>query len=197
MDTEIITIIKKPSIKNCVRINNEKDIPEYLKDSVKVNGDSLILDCIEGEEKAPLGSVIAYEKLDNGKMNVWNKANWKETTREENGVFYEIPKPYHALRVTNNLPESIIKALGERLSISENGEYQIETKWGIAKCAPYNGYLVIYSTKKLGSLDVNFLNKDTPSFKEYFVADETGNIIETLEEYDIKMTEQDDLSNSL
>ena len=72
MDEEMITIVKKPGVKNCVRINNQNDIKDFLKDVVRIEKDTLILDCLEGEERVPLGSVIAYEKLKDGKMNVWN-----------------------------------------------------------------------------------------------------------------------------
>ena len=41
------------------------------------------------------------------------KSNWKETTREENGVFYEIPKPNKAIRVTQHMPQYIIDKLKE------------------------------------------------------------------------------------
>ena len=93
MKEEFLSIAKKPGIKDCVRINTVGDIPDFLKEVVKIEEDSIILDCLEGKEKAPIGSVIAFEKLESGKMNVWNKANWKETTMEVDGVFYEIPKP--------------------------------------------------------------------------------------------------------
>ena len=69
MEDEMVMITKKPGIKNCVRINGTSDIPDFLKDVVSVQGEELVLDCLEGKEKCPLGSVIAFEKLDNGKMN--------------------------------------------------------------------------------------------------------------------------------
>ncbi len=184
METEMIMITKKPGIKDCVRISSKEDIPEFLKEVVKVEGDMLVLDCLEGEERAPLGSVIAYEKLESGKMNVWNKANWKETTREIDGVFYELPKPNKAVRVTEELPSFVVEGLGERLTSLEDGSFQIDAGWGLVQCAPNNGYLVIYGTKEDGSLDANFLTKGTPSFEQYFVLDEEGNIIQTLTEYD-------------
>lgn len=184
---EIIKIAKKPGIKDCIRINSADDIPEILKEVVKVEGEDLILACLEGEEKCPLGSVIAFEKLESGKMNVWNKANWKETTKEVNGVFYELPKPNVAVRVTESLPQSIIDGLGDRFSVLPSGEFQIDAGWGLVKCAPNNGYVVIYGKKEDGSLDANFLTKGTPSFKQYYVLDENGDIAQTLEEYDSQL----------
>ena len=183
----MIDVMKKPGVKNCIRINNVEDIPDFLSDVIKIEGDSLVLDCLEGEEKAPLGSVIAYEKLDNGKMNVWNKANWRETTREVNGVFYEIPKQYKAIKVTEQFPEVMGDKLGDRFTILPDGSFQIDVGWGLSNCAPNEGYLIIYGEKEDGSLDVNFLKKETPSFKEYFVVDDLGGANQTLEEYDLSI----------
>ncbi len=190
MDSEMIAIAKKPGVKNCVRINTESDIPDFLKDVIRVDSEELILDCLEGEEKAPIGSVIAYEKLENGKMNVWNKANWKETTREVDGIFYEIPKPNLAAKITDTIPQSIVDGIGDRFSVLPTGEFQIDAGWGLVKCAPNNGYVVIYGKKEDGSLDANFLTKGTPSFAQYFVVDQNGNIIQSLEEYDKQFEEQ-------
>ncbi len=155
-----------------------------MKEVIRVDGDELVLDCLEGEERCPLGSVVAYEKLESGKMNVWNKSNWKETTREVNGVFYDLPKPNVAVRVTDTIPQSIVDKLGDRFSVLPTGEFQIDTGWGLVKCAPYNGYIIIYGEKEDGSLDVNFLTKGTPSFSQYYVLDENGEIVQSLEEYD-------------
>lgn len=189
METEMIMITKKPGIKDCVRISSNEDIPEFLKEVVKVEGDMLVLDCLDGEERVPLGSVIAYEKLESGKMNVWNKENWKETTREIDGIFYELPKPNKAVRVGDELPSFVIEGLGERLTRLEDGSFQIDNGRGLVKCAPNNGYVVIYGTKEDGSLDANFLTKGTPSFEQYFVLDEEGDIIQTLTEYEEQIQE--------
>lgn len=184
MEQEFISIAKKPGIKNCVRISGQSDIPEFLQDVVKIDEDTIILDCLEGEERAPIGSVIAFEKLESGKMNVWNKANWKETTREVNGVFYELPKTNMATPVTETLPEAIVSGLGERLKRLEDGSFQIDAGWGLVTCAPNNGYLVVYGKKDDGTLDANFLTKGTPSFQQYYIVNEQGNIVQTLSEYD-------------
>lgn len=184
MGKDLITIIKQAGIINCIRINSGEDIPDFLKEVIKIEGDVLVLDCLEGEERCPLGSVIAFEKLDNGKMNVWNKSDWKETTREEDGVFYEIPRPYMAARITDTIPDSIVNKLGNRFSVLPTGEFQIDTGWGLAKCAPYKGYIVVYGRKEDGTFDANFLAKGTPSFAEYYILDENGNIAQSLQEYD-------------
>ena len=190
MDLNMISITKKPRRKDCVRISSVVDIPDFLNKFVKVEGDILVLDCLEGEERVPLGSVIAYEKLESGKMNVWNKANWKETTKEIDGVFYELPKPNKAVRVTEKIPQFIVDGLGNRFSVLPDGIFQIDTGWGLVKCAPNNGYIVIYGKKEDGSLDANFLTKGTPSFSQYYVLDENDNIVQSLEEYDMQIQEE-------
>lgn len=197
MEQEMITITKKPGIKNCVRINSENDIPDFLKSAIRIDDKELILDCLEGQEKAPIGSVIAFEKLENGKMNVWNKANWRETTKEIDGVFYELPKPNIAVKITDTIPQNIIDGLGQRFSVLPTGEFQIDAGWGLVKCAPNNGYVVIYGKKEDGSLDANFLTKGTPSFAQYFVLDKEGNIVQTLDEYDKQYEEQLNYSSKI
>lgn len=180
----MITIAKKPGVKDCVRISSVNDIPDFLKEVVSVDGENLVLDCLEGEERCPLGSVIAFKKLESGKMNVWNKANWKETTKEVDGVFYELPKPNIAVRITDSVPQSIVDGLGGRFSVLPTGEFQIDAGWGLVKCEPNNGYIVIYGKKEDGSLDANFLTKGTPSFDQYYVLGENGEIVQSLHEYD-------------
>ncbi|MBQ6284682.1 MAG: hypothetical protein IJK67_00020 [Bacilli bacterium] len=187
MEQEMITICKKPGVKNCVRISGETSIPDFLKEVVRIDGDTIVLDCLEGEERCPLGSVIAFEKLESGKMNVWNKANWKETTKEVDGVFYELPRPNLAVRITDKVPQSIVDGLGDRFTVLPTGEFQIDAGWGLVKCAPNNGYVVIYGKKEDGSLDANFLTKGTPSFGQYYVLDENGEIVQSLQEYDDRL----------
>lgn len=48
MEQEFIRITKKPGKKDCVRINNVTDIPDFLKDAIQIYGQTIILDCLEG-----------------------------------------------------------------------------------------------------------------------------------------------------
>ena len=186
MNEELINIIKKPGIKNAIRINEEKDIPDFLKEVIKIENEMIVLDCLEGIESVPLGSVIAYEKLDSGKMNVWNKSNWKETLKEEDGVFYEIPKILKATPLDSDIPAFVKESLGNNLVI-EGDTCKLNTSFGLLSCKINQGYLVIYGINEDGSLNVNMVDKSTPSFKEYFVVDDNAEIIETLEEYDTRI----------
>ena len=191
----MITICKKPGIKNCVRITTEDDIPAFLADVVHIEGDNLILDCLECEEKAPIGSVIAFEELDEkimkehnrqSKINVWNKANWATTTTEKDGIFYELPKPVKAVLLDENLPEEIVEKLGDNFWL-ENGEFYLKTDWGVSSAPIKNGYLVIYGIKENGQLDANILTVGTPSFANYYVVTQEGKLGETLQEHHAKL----------
>ena len=182
----MITICKKPGIKNCVRITTEEDIPQFLRDVVRIEGDSLIMDCLEGEEKAPVGSVIAFEQLENGKMNVWNKANWATTTVEKDGKFYYLTKPVKAVLLNEEMPKELTENLGDFLSF-ENGEYSLQTDWGVSKAATNNGYLVIYGVKENGQLDANILTVGTPSFANYYIVTPDGKLGETLQQHHEKL----------
>ena len=41
-----------------------------------------------------------------------------------------------------------------------------------------------------GSIDVNFLTKGTPTFNQYYVLDQNGEIIDTLENYDKQLDQK-------
>lgn len=187
----MLNICKKPGIKNCVRITTEEDIPGFLKDVVRVEGDTLVLNCLEGEERVPAGSVIAFEELSEeimnaknrkSKMNVWHKANAKETLIEIDNVFYEKPQPVKAFLLDESLPEELVEELGDNF-IYRNGEYHLKTNWGVSTAATKNGYLVVYGLDKDGKLDANILTVGTPSFAQYYVLTEDGKIGEPLEEH--------------
>ncbi len=50
MATKIINIHKQAGQKkDAVRVNTIADIPEFLKDTIKIEGESLILVCVEGK----------------------------------------------------------------------------------------------------------------------------------------------------
>ena len=78
--SDILFIHKEAGAKkDAVRVNSEADIPEFLKGAVKVNGNKLELECVEGNETANLGAVIGYEKLErtSSGYNCWVIGNAK------------------------------------------------------------------------------------------------------------------------
>ncbi len=46
-----------------MRINTPEDIPEFLKDTISVDGDELVMHNAEGgDQRAPFGMVFGFEK---------------------------------------------------------------------------------------------------------------------------------------
>ena len=63
MATTIINIHKQAGQKkDAIRINSIADIPAFLKETITIKNNQINLVCVEGNETAPLGSVIGYEE---------------------------------------------------------------------------------------------------------------------------------------
>ena len=61
--------------KQAVRITCPSDVPEFLRGSIDIARDTIYLVCVEGDEEAPLGAVIGYEKSEKTHTgwNCWEK----------------------------------------------------------------------------------------------------------------------------
>ena len=81
------------------------------------------------------------------------------------------------------------RKLGDAFKL-QNGEYQLQTDWGVSAAAQKNGYLVIYGLKDNGQLDANILTVVTHSFANYHVITEEGQLGETLQEHHNKTVKQ-------
>lgn len=182
--TKVIKIHKEAGAKkDAVRISVQKDIPDFLKDAVKIVNNSLQLQCVEGDETAPLGSVIGYEesqKTSSG-YNCWNIANYKTSLIEKDGVFYKKAVVYQACQVSDELPEFLNGADVRR---NEDGSWTIKTDWGESTGYPGEAYWVLYGQKEDGRPDANILTKSEKSFTDYIVCDDNGNDIGWLCELD-------------
>lgn len=56
-------------------------------------------------------------------------------------------------------------------------------------CVPGEGYIVVYGKNEDGSLEANFLTKGTPSFEQYYIVDESENLVQSLADYDQQLVE--------
>lgn len=62
---DIIFIHKEAGTKkDAVRVKRIQDIPDFLKDAIKVVDGKIQLECVEGTETAEFGAVIGYEVCD-------------------------------------------------------------------------------------------------------------------------------------
>ena len=117
---DIIFVHKQAGAKkDAVRVSSIADIPEFLKGAVRVNGDTLEIECVEGNETANLGEVIGYEKSEktSSGYNCWVIGNAETNLIEKDGVFYKKATVMKAAQVTE---DSIKINPGQSKLIGEN-----------------------------------------------------------------------------
>lgn len=167
--------------KDAVRVSKPSDIPEFLQEAIKVVGEKLTLQCVEGDETAEFGAVIGYEKSENTSSgyNCWVIGNAETNLVEKNGVFYKKATIMKAAQVSNEIPDFLANA---NIRKNEDGSWTIKTDWGESTGFPGESYWVLYGQKEDGTPDANILTKSEKSFREYLVCDEEGNDIGWLHE---------------
>lgn len=180
----IICIYKQAGQKkDAVRVTTLTDIPEFLKETIKIEGENLILVCVEGTETAPLGSVIGYEessKTSTG-WNTWCIGNASTNLIEIDGVFYKKATVMKAQAVDEEYPEFLA---GTEIRHNDDGSWTIKTDWGESTGFPGQAYWVLYGTKENGTPDANILTKTEKSYRDYIVCNEQGEDIGFLCEID-------------
>ena len=74
-----------------IRINSIADIPAFLKETITTKDNQINLVCVEGNETAPLDSVIGYEESTSTitVWNTWHIANAATNLVEIDGVFLQ------------------------------------------------------------------------------------------------------------
>lgn len=184
MTTAMIKIHKLAGQKkDAIRVNTLTDIPDSLKDTIKIEGDNLILECVEGIEKAPIGSVIGYEEssMTSTGWNAWCIGNASTNLVEIDGVFYKKATVMTAQKVSDTYPEFLE---GANIRKNEDGSWTIKTDWGESTGFPGEAYWILYGIKDDGTPDANILTKSEKSYKEYIVCDEYGKDIGYLSDID-------------
>lgn len=140
--------VMKP--KDAIRIYSEKDIPDFLADTIRVDGEQIICLSAEGYSEAPLGSVIGFDRnapTETGK-GAWQLG--EGSFIEQDGVIYPAPEIRTAVRI--------------------DAPFSLDTPWGIQELHEgEQGYLV---TTPRG--EQNILNLHTTSAADYMVCTEHG-----------------------
>ena len=186
MEKEIYIRKKFGKKKPAVRINKVEDIPEELRKAIKIVDDMIELDCTEGDELVPLGSVIGYEYSPNTEsgINTWKIDNVDNLFLiEENGEFFTNDTINKAVMIGEELPDFLEE---ENITRNEDGSWTLKTDWGESTGYPGEGYFVLYGTKDHGKSNVNILTNSEPSFDEYYVCDADGNIIDGLSNWTLE-----------
>lgn len=169
--------------KQAVRINNASDIPEFLKDSIGIAHDTLRLTCVEGNEEAPLGSVIGYEKSDNTPTgwNCWWIANAATNLVEKDGKFFTKATVLEAEPITDEAPELMA---GGNIWRNEDGSWSYGASWGTQTGWPGKAYWVKSGETEYGEPKGYILTKSEESYGAFIVCDDDGNDIGFLCEID-------------
>ena len=161
--------------KDAIRVNSIADIPEFLKDTITIAGEQIHLVCVEGNEVAPLGSVIGYEESPSTKTgwNTWHIANAATNLVELDGVFYKKATVMSAMAVSEDFPDFLT---GANITHNEDGSWSIQTDWGTSTGFPGAAYWVKYGTKENGTPDANILTKTEKSYHDYIVCEDGQDI---------------------
>ena len=177
----VLFVTKSSELKrkdNVALVNTRDDIPNFLREAVFVsNGKIYIGSCIEGNEVAPTGNFIAWEKDTSclGGSNVWCKTNGHQTLVSKDGAWYERPTLVKfALIDWSNIqvPEFATNA---DLEIFEK-KIVLHAKWGDQTAEAPEAYgLLGYPTGGFALLKMN-----SPSAREYYRCTAEGEILEPL-----------------
>lgn len=170
--------------KDAVRVSREQDIPDFLKEAIKVVDGKIQLQCVEGTETAGFGEVIGYEVSDQtpSGYNCWVIGNAATNLVEKNGVFYKKATIMKAMLVTDEEIPSFLS--GADIRKNDEGSWSIKTSWGESTGFPGECYWVLYGINEDGTPDANILTKTEKSFKDYIVCDENGEDLGWLSELD-------------
>jgi len=169
--------IQKDAVeKAAFRLRTAADIPAFLAKTVRKRSDGkFALDCLEGEETASAGVVIAYEKETRTKSG-WNAWVIADESRilEKDGKIYSRPKVTEAALIGDRLPSFMD---GADVVRNSDGSYTVTTDWGKSSGKPGDGLFVRYGTKADGTPDVNILTFGTESAAQYNICTRDGSNI--------------------
>lgn len=157
-----IYIQKYPKQKDAIRINSEQDIPDELKDTIRIEGDKIICLAAEGYNESPLGSVIGFDRkapTETGK-GAWPLG--EGSFIEKDGMFFPAPEIRTA----------------ELIKTTEQ-PFILHTEYGTEELKEgEQGFLV---TRPNGSQ--NILTIGTTSASDYMVCTKDGKELCSLDDY--------------
>ena len=167
---EVILVHKQPLRANAIRISRAYNIPEFLKDSIKVNGNMIEVRSKQLSEVGELGSIVMYEKSAiSGKYNCrFFKKNDGIELIEKQGVLYNKPAILKAQLITDKFPEFL---RGANISRYSNYSWSIETCSGIVKGYIGKAYWLYYGLDNTGKPVGSILRKCDIEYFNYLVCD--------------------------
>ena len=170
--------------KDAIRVTKESDIPEFLQKTITIVNGVLHLECVEGMETAPLGSVIGYEQSARtmSGWNTWCIGNAATNLVEVDGVFYKKATIFPAMLLPEANEAQADWAKACNLTYNGDGTATIKTDWGFSTGRVGSDFLLLYGMKADGTPDANILTRGEKSYYDYIVCDENGTDIGKLSE---------------
>lgn len=172
---DIIYIHKEAGAKqDALRVRRATDIPDFLKEAIKIADGKVQLECVEGTETADFGEVIGFETSENtaSGYNCWVIGNAATNLVEKNGVFYKKATVMKAKLISEEDYPSFLS--GADIRKNDDGSWTIKTNWGESTGFPGNAYWVLYGIDEKGKLDANILTVTEKSFRDYIVCSKDG-----------------------
>ena len=169
---EIILVHKQPLRVDAIRVRRAYNIPEFLKDYIKVNGNKIEVLNENSSEIGQLGSIVMYEQsIIPGKYNcrLLNKDD-NGNFIEKYGVLYRKPSIVKAQLVTKEFPEFL---RGANISRYSDYSWTIETCSGIMKGYIGKAYWLYYGLDDAGKPIGGILKKYGREYFDYLVCDES------------------------
>lgn len=165
--------------KDAIRVAKESDIPEFLRKTITIGDGILHLECVEGNETAPLGSVIGYEQSarTTSGWNIWCIGNAATNLVEVDGIFYKKATVFPAMLVPKAEDDQPDWAKGCKLTYNGDGTATIKTDWGFSTGRVGIDFLLLYGMKADGTPDANILTRGEMSYYDYIICNEKGDDI--------------------
>ena len=189
--TSKIFIQKAPKPKDAVRIRSAEDIPDFLRGTISIEGEEMVMHNAEGSnQRAPLGMVCGFEKSEatSSGYGMWPISD-ESRLIERDGKFFAKPTPTPACPIGPEPPEWMS---GAEIRHNRDGSFTMKTDWGESTGRPGEAYWVLYGVKADGRPDANILTISERSFSDYFLCTEDGQNICTLAEFDARFKELED-----
>ena len=178
----------------CWDVNNIDDLfvaqdgllYQRVNDSDVIRSDEpikLLLDCVEGRQECPVGSVVGYEKSARTRSgwNCWCIGDVQATLVEENGLFYTRDDILEVELLTEMSP---ILLAGAEVWRNDDGSWSYKGPWGIQTGFPGQAYWVRCGFNWDGIPKGYILTKSEESYRSFIVCDMDGNDLGYLHELD-------------
>lgn len=169
--------------RNAVEISTLSTIPDFLKESIKLQNHKLFLDNENGVQTAPLGVIVVYEKSSKtpSGYNCQSIGCTLDFTKKD-GIYYANPTILHAMVIPSPEEARPVWVHSACLTYNGDGTATLQTRNGPITGRIGIDFLVTSGMKKNGKPDASILSRSDEDYSKYNVYDDNDNFIGTLAE---------------